>query len=385
MLRYLVLSSAVVMQMCLGATYSWSVYVHRLKILTGLGQGPVQLPFTLFYFLFPATMVIVGGFLHRLGVRRCAVMGGVIFGSGWIIAGFGHIHFLFTIIGIGLLAGIGVGFAYMVPIATAIQWFPDHKGLVTGIAVAGFGGGAALVSQVGEFLMVTHQFSPFQTFFILGFAFLFLVSTAGFFMFLPPGFSSREVSPLRTAELVTDRTFILLYLSMFTALAAGFTVNANLKELHGVSVARVGVLAVSLFAIANAFGRISWGMLFDRVRSTTATRINLLSQAGLLVIGHWMLATLPGFLIFAFLAGFNYGGVLVIYASTVARKWGADKVGQVYGLLFSANIPAAVAPLVAGVAYDRTGSFTLPLWFLAGGLILVAMLVGKPLHDSLET
>ncbi|MBU2513859.1 MFS transporter [bacterium] len=384
MLRYLVLICAVVMQMCLGATYSWSVYVQRLKVLTGLGQGLVQLPFTLFYFLFPATMVIVGGLLFRIGVRRSAVIGGVIFGGGWIFAGFGQIHFLFTIIGIGVMAGIGVGFAYMVPIAVAIQWFPDHKGLVTGIAVAGFGGGAALVSQVSALLMASYQFSPFQTFRIMGLIFLLLVSTAGLFMALPTGHSFVSNPPLRIKGLVTDRTFILLYLCMVTALAAGFTVNANLKELLGVDLPKVGVLAVSLFAVANAGGRLVWGAFSDRVRSRPAIGFNLLSQAGLMIIAFWILDSVPGFLVFAFIAGFNYGGVLVIYASTVARKWGSDKVGQVYGLLFSANIPAAIAPLLAGFLYDRIGSFTLSLWFLAGCMILVFLVTGKLFQDNKE-
>jgi OFA family oxalate/formate antiporter-like MFS transporter len=111
MRRWIILAASVVMQMCLGATYSWSVYVQPLKKITGLLQGPVQLPFTVFYFAFPATMIFAGMWLPRLGPRRCAVTGGILFGSGWLVAGFGGLHFGLTIVGIGLLAGIGVGLA----------------------------------------------------------------------------------------------------------------------------------------------------------------------------------------------------------------------------------------------------------------------------------
>lgn len=81
MKRYLILLSALLMQMCLGAIYSWSVYVHPIKSLTGMLQSTVQLPFSLFYFAFPATMMVTGGLLHRLGPRVCAVIGGILFGE----------------------------------------------------------------------------------------------------------------------------------------------------------------------------------------------------------------------------------------------------------------------------------------------------------------
>ena len=382
MVRYLILICAVTMQICLGATYSWSIYVNPLKQLTGLGQGAVQIPFTLFYFTFPATMMVVGGMLHRLGVRKCSLIGGVIFGCGWILAGFGDHHFLLTVLGIGLLAGVGVGFAYMVPIATAILWFPDHKGLVTGIAVAGFGGGAALISQVGSYLMETRLLTPFEVFTALGFAFAMIVSVAGLIMKTPPGFSDQQSASLKLKKVITDKTFLLLYFSMFSALAAGFTINANLKELNASVSLEIGVLAVSLFAIANALGRLSWGWLFDRMNSRLAIRLNLWCQGLLLILGLWILKSSHGFLIFALFAGFNYGGVLVIYASTLARQWGSGNVGQLYGWLFSANIPAALAPLLAGVVFEKTGSFTLPLSVLAALLICVALGVGKQLSKN---
>ena len=381
MYRYFVLICAVVMQACLGATYSWSVYVNRLKLLADIGQGTAQLPFTVFYFTFPATMIIVGNMLHRIGTRRAAVIGGIIFGGGWMIAGWGSLHFAFTILGIGLLAGIGVGFAYMVPITTSILWFPRHKGLVTGIAVAGFGGGAALVSLLGGYLMNTALFTPFETFSTLGLVFLLTVSIAGIFMKVPPGFSFQSTRPLSSSQILRDKTFLLLYSCMFIGLAAGFTVNANLKELSGIITIETGVLGVSLFAIANAAGRVSWGLLFDRIASTTAIRLNLLCQAILLFAGYWLLRHSYGFLAFATFAGFNYGGVLVVYASTVARKWGAEKVGQVYGWLFSANIPAALAPLLAGIAYDVTGRFVAPLILLSGTLLFAGTALCRGVKD----
>jgi len=304
------------------------------------------------------------------------VGGGVLFGGGWLLASLGQIHFAFTVVGIGLLAGIGVGFAYIAPIAVCIGWFPKRKGLVTGIAVAGFGGGAAAVSQVGGAMMRMGA-TPFETFQTFGVAFLLLVSLAGLSMQYAPDVRRKRPEPFRPAAVVKRVEFRVLYLAMVVGLAAGFAVNANLKELHAGATVQTGILAVSLFAVANALGRISWGVIFDRVRSASAVRANLLSQAIALLLSPFILTSGTGLLLMAALTGFNYGGVLVVYVSSAARIWGNENVGQVYGYLFSANIPAAVAPILAGFVYDLLGGFTPALYLIAALLIAAAWSVGK--------
>lgn len=371
MIRLLILPAAVLMQLCLGATYSWSVYVRPLRDLTGLGQGPVQLPFTVFYFVFPATMVFAGSFLRRWGPGRCALVGGLLFGGGWVTASLGKVHFAWTVLGIGGLAGVGAGLAYVVPIATCIRWFPRHKGLVTGVAVAGFGGGAALVSQAGGAWLAAGA-TPFGVFRAFGIAFLAVVAAASLAMRNPPGTRLGEEPRVEARGVWADPRFRLLYLAMFAGLAAGFTVNANLKELSPLGASALGVTAVALFAVGNAAGRIAWGVLFDRFGGPRTVPANLAAQAVLLVAAPWLGRTGAGFLGLAGFAGFCYGGVLVLYASSVAQIWGAEKVGPIYGWLFSANIPAALAPLGAGFLFDRTGSFGPALGALAVLLLAAA-------------
>ncbi|MFH1154705.1 MAG: MFS transporter [Pseudomonadota bacterium] len=376
MKKYYILICAVLMQLCLGATYSWSVYVASLKSMTGLGQGPVQLPFSVFYFVFPLTMVVSGSILARRGPRFNAVLGGILFGSGWILAGFGKAGFSFTVSGIGLLAGVGAGLAYIVPISTCIQWFPKHKGAVTGIAVAGFGGGAAIVSQVAGFMMASLGKTPFEVFFVFGGLFLFLIPCAGLIMQPAPGEAAAGKEPLPLTQFLSKPVFWMLYFAMFAGLAAGFAVNANLKELYTGTGIRAGITAVSLFALANAAGRIIWGFLFDRIRPRHALRANLLCQAALLFSSAMLLRSETGLLVFAVLAGFNYGGVLVLYASSAAGIWGNHRMAQVYGWLFSANIPAALSPMLAGWGFDTLGSFILPFGII--GVVMIAALVLIP-------
>ena len=131
-MRYLIIPAALCMQICLGATYSWSIYVQEIKTLLHISQATAQLPFSVFYFVFPATMIISGTIMARIGPRTSAMIGGVLFGGGWILSSFGSRAFVLTVMGNGLIAGVGAGLAYIVPIATCIQWFPKYKGLVTG-------------------------------------------------------------------------------------------------------------------------------------------------------------------------------------------------------------------------------------------------------------
>lgn len=381
-MRIMVILSALLMQLCLGATYSWSVYVQNIKILLGISQAQAQIPFSVFYFVFPLTMIFSGTLVDRFGPRVAAISGGILFGSGWVLSSFGGSNFTYTIIGNGIIAGVGAGIAYIVPIATCIKWFPNNKGLVTGVAVAGFGGGAALVSTVAGYLLKL-DFTPFQLFDYFGLTFIALIVFSGFFMQNPPGFIKADSIKLHFKEVLTDKRFMILYFAMFTGLAAGFAINANIKEFYKSATLMTGVSAVSFFAIANAIGRVAWGGIFDRFSSRSIIQLNLLSQAALLFASPFIVTSPVGLQIFAAIAGFNYGGVLVIYAGSVARVWGADKVGSIYGWLFSSNIPGAVAPLFAGYCYDQTGSFTIPMYSIAI-VILIAIVSINFTHKKYE-
>ncbi|MDA3902077.1 MAG: MFS transporter [Desulfuromusa sp.] len=372
-MRIMIILSALLMQLCLGATYSWSVFVQHIKTIADISQVQAQIPFSVFYFVFPLTMVFSGTLVDKFGPRIAAISGGILFGSGWLISSLGVNNFTYTILGNGIIAGIGAGIAYIVPISTCIKWFPNNKGLVTGVAVAGFGGGAALVSTVAGYLLKLN-FTPFALFGYFGLAFMFLIVFSGLFMQNPPDFAKTNTVKLDFRQVLTDKRFLILYFAMFTGLAAGFAINANIKEFYQSATLMTGVSAVSFFAIANAIGRVAWGSIFDRFNSRTIIQLNLLSQALLLFASPWIVTSSLGLQIFAIISGFNYGGVLVVYAGSVARIWGADKVGSIYGWLFSANIPGAIAPLFAGYCYDTTGSFTLPMFIIAS-IILSAIIL----------
>ncbi len=380
----LVLAASMLMQVCLGATYSWSVIVGFLRTGSELGQRELQTPFTAFYIVFPITTVFAGKLLERFGPRLCALVGTLVFGLGWIVAGFGGSTFILTVIGIGLGGGVGVGLAYLVPIAAGMRWFPHRRGLVTGLAVAGFGGGAALVSQAAHYLMSDCRVDPFIAMRVLGATFLLISIPAALVMCYPPGEEKAAVCPGQSDRLLRRRDFRVLYFAMFAGLSAGFTINANLAQLSPVLAdgARVGAMAVALFAITNALGRICWGALADCTQGNAPLHANLILQALLLAVSPKLVASSHGLLLLAAFAGFNYGGVLVLYAASVACIWGNHNVGRAYGILFSANCPAALAPLLAGYVFDKTGSFTGPLLALAVLLLLGSIALRSGLRQT---
>jgi OFA family oxalate/formate antiporter-like MFS transporter len=372
---YVVLAASVIMQVCMGATYSWSVFAQYLHNTCDVKLGTAQAPFSIFFVVFPAMTIVAGRLLERLGPTRMAMLGALVFAAGWFLAGLGEIHIVFSMIGMGVLGGLGVGLAYLVPIAAGMRWFPGRKGLVTGLAVAGFGGGAALISQVSEVLMGGHGLTPFATMRWLGLVFVLICLPAASLLRYPPGADDHAHRTSAPAGFLGERAFWLLYAAMCSGLAAGFTVNANLAQLNMSLGVKAGALAVALFAVANSVGRIAWGLMFDIVPARTAIRANLLGQAAVLAVHPWLLGSTVGLSALAMVAGFNYGGVLVLYASSAGRRWGARHVGRVYGWLFSSNMFAAAAPLLAGMAFDRLGTFRESLFVLAALLVAAAVCV----------
>ena len=178
----------------------------------------------------------------------------------------------------------------------------------------------------------------------------------------------------RLIRLLGDVRFRVLYLAMFAGLAAGFGFNANIREIFTGVEPTTGVLAVSLFALANGLGRITWGGIADRWKVSNSIRVNLAFQCLVLIGVVFFSSSASGFLLLSFLAGFNYGGVLVLYAAGVEKVWGAKKVAGIYSALFSANIPAALAPVLFGFSFDRLGDFNLPLVLLSGLLLIIVVL-----------
>lgn len=146
--RWLVVIGALIIQVCLGAIYSWSVFVNPLKEIFFYTTTQTQIIFSLALATFALVMIFAGRLQDKKGPRMVATLGGIILGSGYLLASFTDGNFPLIALTVGIIGGAGIGFAYVCPIAACVKWFPDKRGMVTGLAVAGFGAGAWIFAKI---------------------------------------------------------------------------------------------------------------------------------------------------------------------------------------------------------------------------------------------
>src|SRR6266481_5975270 len=182
--RWVIATAGVFLQIVLGAVYAWSVFRIPLARQFGWSISQVTLTFTVSIFVLGIAAFFGGLWLNRQGPRIVAVTGGALYGRGVFLASFSANKLWWLYLSYGLIGGIGLGFAYIVPVAVLVKWFPDRRGLITGIAVGGFGAGALVTAPIATHLIQTV--GVLSTFAYLGIAFLIITVAAGYFMQNPP-------------------------------------------------------------------------------------------------------------------------------------------------------------------------------------------------------
>ncbi len=390
MRKYLALAAGILTQACIGGIYAWSCFVPALREQAGLSMKATQLLFGGCILVFALVMLKAGRLVRRVGPRALAFVGGGLYGAGYLVAAASGGWFPLLFAGIAILSGAGIGLAYICPIVTAMRWFPKRKGLVTGLSVAGFGGGAILLSNVADpFLQAgTPVFAVFAG---VGAAYVAIACLAALFLTLP---TDEDVGPQAhvAGRFFATRAFWLLLLGMFCGTFSGLMVIGNLEPIgKGFGVAsQTGVLAISLFAVGNAAGRIAWGWLFDRLR---AASIPL--SLGLIAVGPLALmaaAVEPAlFVPAAALNGLAFGACFVVFVGAVSHIFGTQRVGGIYPFVFLGyGLSGLVGPTTAGWLYDRFGGYHAALWLavalplLAIALSLVQQLHRAPEHESVS-
>ncbi|MCS7042668.1 MAG: MFS transporter [Bryobacteraceae bacterium] len=379
-MRWIVLAGSVLLQTCLGSVYAWSTFVPNLVRDHGLSGAQAGMVFGLAIGALTAFMVLAGRMLERFGPRRLASAGAVLFGAGYWTAGASGGQFPVILAGAGLLSGAGTGLAYVCPLSACIRWFPRHQGLVTGIAVAGFGGGAMIVSGVAGSLL--HRGVPVLDLFRwMGLAWGAAALAGALALQMPPSGGQAATAPIPVRHLLRHREFQSLTAAMFAGTFAGLLVAGNLKPM-GLAAGlppQAAVLAVQIFAFGNAAGRISWGWIFDRM-GRVALPLSLLAH---LVAAAGLAAARmeAAFLLLSGLCGFCFGSCFVLNAAQTAAVFGHERLGAVYPYIFLAyGLSGLTAPAFGGWIYDVTGSFGKAIGAAAAILTLGAVAVwrGRP-------
>jgi len=380
-MNYLILVASVVIQVCLGGVYAWSTFVPDLKAAYGLTTAQTQFIFGVQIAIFSITMVFSGRILERQGPRRLLTLSGGLFLAGYWLASASGGSFLLLLLGIGGMAGVAAGFGYVCPLSTCMKWFPSHKGLVTGIAVAGFGGGAIVLASLAEILLKqgTGSLAIFR---YVGLAYGIAIVGAGSLMKFPP--CAPSVSPAATvpsAQLARDAFFWALLVGMGCGTFAGLLTIGNLKPIalsSGLSPS-LAAMGISVFAAGNAAGRITWGRLVDKMSSKSIRpSLGLLAVALAVLLPAASQASL--FILVASLIGFGFGACFVVYASLVASKYGTHRFGEIYPLIFLGYGAAGISgPSTGGWLYDLTNSYAssigVSIAIIGVGLIVIGRLL----------
>lgn len=404
--RWMVVLGAVLMQLSLGGICAWSVFTPSL-IAAGWSKMQTQVTFAVGLASFALVMVVAGRLLNRFGPRALSVAGGLVLGLGYIFAGvFGATNFWVVTLGVGLIAGAGIGLGYVVPIAVGMRWFPDRKGMITGLAVAGFGFGAmGWVKLAGSWGRLIETQGLAFTFIIYGLAFAALILLGAIWMRMPPkgwlpaGFTVTAATAkggenYTLSEMLRTPQFYLVF-QIFAVSAGAGLMSIGLMKLYPIEAlsaagygpveasAIAGTAMAVFFSLANGVGRILWGMLSDRLGRRRSLLILTLSQA-VFLFGFTAMAGTPWLLYLgALLIGFNYGGAFALFPALTADLFGNDRVGQNYPYVFlSYGAGGIVFPILGGKLGDL-GNFPLAFSITAGACLVgagAAALLKTPDH-----
>ncbi len=374
--RYVIVAAAIVVQTLLGSFYAWSVFVPSLQQAGGMTAFQSQIVFGVMIGIFTVCMVVGGRLLDRLGPRLLVLAAGLLYGGGYHLASHTGAAFWPLLACIGGLAGAGIGFGYVSCLALCVRWFPERKGLVTGLAVAGIGGGSVLVSQIAGPLLEGGT-GALMVFRWMGLVYGVVIVGLALVLRFPPASSPAATAPVPLGQLARNRTFWLASVGIFAGTFAGLLVIGNLKPIglgKGVGV-EAAVLAVAAFAVGNTLGRLVWGWAYDRFGfAVVPTSLLMLgaSIASLAAVGQ-----APGlFVPLATGVGLCFGACFVLYAALIAGGFGPERVGQVYPIVFLFyGLAAVVGPPAGGHLQDLTGSHLAGIWLAtamtwAGGLAL---------------
>jgi MFS transporter, OFA family, oxalate/formate antiporter len=380
--RWGLAAAGFLMQMALGAVYAWSVFRIPLTKQFHWTISQVTLTFTICVFVLGISAFVGGLWLNKKGPRIVAMTGGFLYGLGVYLASYSADKLWWLYLSYGLIGGIGLGFGYIVPISVLVKWFPDRRGLITGIAVAGFGAGALTTAPLATHLI--QSIGVMQTFAYLGITYLAVTMATGSFMRNPPdGWKPDGWVPSTTqTKQRAQKDFTLggalgtwqwwaLWVLLFLNTSAGISLISQespiFQELSKAS-AIVAAGMVGIASIGNAVGRIFWASVSDVITRRWTFTAMYVTQVFL----FWFLpdtASVTVLTVLSFIILMCYGGGFGTMPAFTADYFGSKNVGPIYGLMMTAwGCASAFGSLIFAQLRQSTGSY-------ANGLHIIAVVM----------
>ena len=392
--RWLFVVIGLVMNVCLGAVYAYSIFLGPVKNAFNVSASMANLPFMVFLSFFAILMFFGGRIMEKLGPRRLIIIGSIIVGLGWMLSSFAPNIWILTLT-YGVIAGSGVGLVYGCPVATAARWFPDKKGLAVGLMLAGFGGSALITGKIASLMIPAVGLQ--STFLYFGIVFGIVLVVLGLPFRFPvagwkpagwaPAAGSVAAADFMPADMVKTPTYWGLFLCFMIGSIAGLMAIGISKPVGSEIIKITGETAATLvgvFACFNAIGRPLFGFITDKLTARYATMINL---AIILLVSILMIKAGEGdtnLYVISFV-GFwlCLGGWLAIAPAATATFFGLKNYARNYGVVFFAyGLGAIIGGIISGQAKDVFGTYTYAFYptavLAAIGLVLCFILLKTP-------
>ncbi|HEY3128065.1 MAG TPA: OFA family MFS transporter [Acidobacteriota bacterium] len=381
--RWLPVIGGVCMNLALGTLYAWSVFVLPLEKEFGWKRAQTSWVFTIAIFVFAVTFVLAGRIQDLYGPRICAFIGGFLVSAGfWLASLTTSLPYLYLTFGV--VVGLGNGFGYATPIPVASKWFPDKRGLVVGIMVAGYGAGSAIFGPVASSMIGRVGWR--ETFTLLSGVFFVMTMLGTWLIRNPPDGYQRLVtrpqaravasatSDVPTAAMLRTPTFYALWVAYCLGTTAGLMTISQLVPFArnaGLGAA-AATFAITIGAIGNAGGRILSGWLSDSLGRLATLRLMILSSAVAMPLLFWLRRELVLFYVLVAIVYWCYGTQLSVFASATADFYGTRYLGMNYGMLFTAWGTAGIlGPIIGGRVFDRFQDYRFA-FYTAGVLAILA-------------
>lgn len=374
MKKFLTVCAAFIIMICLGGVYAWSLIASELMSVYNFTATQSQLIFGTIIAIFPTTMIFVGQLARKIHTRYLGYISGFLFLSGYMLAGNANGNFILTYLGLGIIAGIATGFGYWISLTIPVQWFPEKKGLITGIATAGFGLGAVLMSALSESMLLRGK-DVLELIQIIGVSYGITVIIFSNLITPRNQVTAIVTNNFKIKQLITSRIFGILFTGIFLGTFAGLLIIGSLKIIGEQSNINnhVLIVGVSLFAASNFLGRLTWGFLSDYIGANLSIFLALLIQSMAIISLNIFTHTDATYMILSFLIGFGFGGNFVLFAKETAQVFGVQKLGVIYPYVLLGHAIAGIAgPALGGILFDFSDSF-----FYAIMLASVMSLVGS--------
>jgi len=357
--RYIVLIGALLAQVTIAGLYAWSIFGTALQMERGWTADQILWPYALAQFVFALSTLWSERLVDKKGPRSALFIGSILYGSGVALSYFATAPWMLYIT-YGILAGAGVGFVYVCPLATLIKWFPSKRGMITGLSVGVFGGGSIIFQRVISSLLVNHSVAG--TFLRLGMISFVLIFIGALLTNNPVDYvktaAVKSNKDFTTGEMMKTPAFKLVWIMFLLAVIPGLLVLGAAKniglEVAGLeSVAATGI--ISILAISNAGSRLISGTLSDRFGI-----LNVLQGVFVItIVSLFSLSFLAQYPVFFYLGmigvAVGYGGFLALFPTFTNQTFGSYRYGSNYGVVYQAY---GIAALSGIFIKSMAGSFT---------------------------